>query len=194
MTNCTACGAMVKTRHKQCSDCRDTAAPWRLNEAAVLRACILLGVTNPVKIRRTSGNSSVGKYRGVNAQGVHVITIAARISPTMASMTIWHELTHARQSEMLGDKNFRSNYSASVRSLGYLKSPYEREAKANEEYHHTRFSLTLPNNRVCLPVSKSVNSLVTHAVDGNVYYSTRYYRYMRNNELEISIAKASLGR
>jgi hypothetical protein len=183
---------MVNTRHKYCDDCRDTAAPWRLDEEAVLRACKLLGITKPVEIRRTSGNNTAGKYRGVNARGVHVITVAARISPKMASQTIWHELTHAMQSER--DENFRSNYGKSVRSVGYMKSPYEREAKANEENHNTKFSLTLSNNRTCLPVSKSANTLVTHAVNGNVYYSTRYYRYMRNNELAISAAKASLGR
>ena len=128
----------------------------------------------------------------MNSDGVHLITIAARICETMASETIWHELTHARQSEK--DEDFRSNYNASVRSVGYRKSLYEREAKANEEYHYTKFSLTLENNRACLPVSNNVNSLVTHAIDGDVYYSARYYKYMSANELAISKAKASLGR
>jgi hypothetical protein len=158
----------------------------------VLQACRLLGITKPVEIRRTSGNNTAGKYRGINAKGIHVITVAARLSPTMASQTIWHELTHAKQNE--NDENFRSNYGKSVRSVGYLKSPYEREAKANEENHNTKFSLALANKRASLPVSRSVNSLVSHAVDGNVYYSTRYYRYMRANEMAISAAKASLGR
>lgn len=190
MQNCISCGAVVKARQKYCDDCRDTLSPWRVDTSNLHKACRLLGINSPVVVRRSPGKNMIGRYHGFNANGEHAITVSARLSPSLASQTIWHELTHAKQRE--ADPNFHRNYSSTVRTKGYLTNAYEREAKANEDYHNTKFSLTLTNKRANL--ARTNNSLVVHAVDGDVYYSMKYYKYMRANAFAIDEAKASLGR
>lgn len=190
MRNCTSCGAVVTTRHKYCEDCRDTASPWRPHELNIERARIELGISRPVEIRRSCGKNTVGKYYGISASGVHIITVAARLSPVMASQIIWHELTHARQSER--DPKFLENYANSMRFSGYLNNRYEREAKANEDLHNTRFSLARANKRCSLPYVS--DSLVSFAKDGHVQYSPKYSLYMTNNDRAIVRAKESIGR
>lgn len=188
MRNCTSCGAAVTTRHKYCADCRDTASPWRPDEFNIERARIELGLKHPVVIRRSCGKNTSGKYLGINARGEHVITVAARLSPTMASQVIWHELTHAKQREQ--NEDFHFDYTLARARYGYANNVYEIEAKASEDNHYARFSLTHANKRANMRRVK--NSLVLYAEDGEVFYTQKYYKYMSANANAIAVAKASL--
>ena len=107
-------------RSTHCHDCRDTSAPWRVDEDALERARILLGMVVPARVRRMKGKALRGRYRGIklapeaprdpnviaatdddalNALMYHNITVAVRLTPEAASRTIWHEMTHAAQYE-----------------------------------------------------------------------------------------------
>ena len=111
-------------RSTQCPDCRDTSAPWRVDEDALARAQSHLGTIVPVRIRRMKGKALRGRYHGIkllpepprdpdviattdddvlNSLMYHHITVALRLTPEAASRTIWHELTHAAQYERAPD-------------------------------------------------------------------------------------------
>ena len=107
-------------RSSFCPDCRDTAGPWRVDEAALDRARAHLGIDVPVRVRRMKGKALRGRYHGIkllpeaprdpaaiaatpddvlNGLMYHHITIALRLTPEFASRALWHELTHAAQYE-----------------------------------------------------------------------------------------------
>lgn len=120
MRNCISCGSPAHGRRKYCDDCRDTRAPWRVDDDNLLAACDHLGLSVSVDIRRTATRKLLGRYHGIkipddaprdpdvvaqmsddeiNALMRHRITISARLTPEAASRTLWHELTHASQYE-----------------------------------------------------------------------------------------------
>lgn len=188
MRNCSSCGKATHKKH--CDDCSDTGSPWRINEDALERACKILGIKHPVLVKRTASKKIAGRYYGMSSSGEHSIHLSARMSPAMASQTLWHELTHAKQFEE--DPNYFKNYTANINNAGYSNSFYEQEAKANEDYHVTRFSLTLANKRVNMPLVK--NSIVSYANNGDVVYDMKYFEYMTKNDIAIQEAKIALGR
>ena len=117
---CRHCAAAFTGGSAHCPDCRDTAAPWRVDEAALARACAHLGIDVEVRVRRMHGRGLRGRYHGIRlapeapldpaviatmtddelaALMHHHITIAVRLTPEDASRVLWHELTHAAQYE-----------------------------------------------------------------------------------------------
>jgi hypothetical protein len=195
MTNCIECGTATPPRNKYCDDCRDTAAPWRVDPAAVSRALADLGVVAPVDIRRSSGRNTKGRYHGMSLLAddnndlvlCHRITVAARLHPADASRTIWHELTHASQFEC-----DVAGYNAKYKQYAYTSNPYELEAKANERYHDTKFSLTLVNKRANMRPTN--HPRVAAVVDGNIVDGVYADRYRQYNLNRIRDAEAALGR
>lgn len=118
MHNCPSCGTAIAGRVKYCDDCRDTAAPWRVNHDNIDIACDYLDIDVPVYIRRAATRELLGRYHGIklrdnaprdmevvsqmtddelNSFMYHKITISTRLTPEAASRALWHELTHAAQ-------------------------------------------------------------------------------------------------
>ena len=135
--------------------------PWEVDRAAVRRACNLLGITGQVYVKRSPGKTLRGRYHGKvlgselhrlldpNVK-YHYITIAAAASSAAASRTLWHELTHAAQSER--DPQMQTKYGRIARRTGavggtdsahdaYLAIPYEIEARKNSALHDTAHAL-----------------------------------------------------
>lgn len=198
-------------RSRFCPDCRDTAAPWRVDDAALARACAHLGFTTPVRVRRMTGRALRGRYHGarltpdaprdmaivermtdaeLNACMYHSITIAARLTPTMASRTLWHELTHAAQYERDPDRyvaeyrreqreaRLASRRTGAPYAHTYRLISFETEATANELLHDELFALTLTNRRCTLaPVPD--HPFVVAAEDGRLILSRRHADHER---------------
>jgi hypothetical protein len=182
-TTCRHCGAACAGGAVHCPDCRDTAAPWRVDEAALARACAHLGIDVQVRVRRMHGRRLRGRYHGIRlapdaptdpavieamtddelaAQIHHRITVATRLTPSVASRVLWHELTHAAQYERDPD-GYVEGYARErdlVRAhcartgepwgVAYKRISYETEATANEGLHDDLHPLTLPNRRCTL--------------------------------------------
>lgn len=121
---CISCGTAVAARRKYCDDCRDTSAPWRVNDENLDKARTHLGIGAPVVVRRSATRKLLGRYHGVklldghptdldeimsmtdeelNNFMYHYITVAARLTVEQASRVIWHELTHAMQYQNIPD-------------------------------------------------------------------------------------------
>lgn len=127
---------------------RRRVARWRVDEAALERACATLGVRRPVTVLATSQRFTSGRYLGVR-DGRHRITLRARLTVVEASRTLWHELTHALQRERYScDFLYFCDYTrelARPRRLGrahtvdplYDLNPFEVEAEANVRLHES---------------------------------------------------------
>lgn len=152
---------------KYCEHCRPVQVqqgrrmPWEVDRAAVKRACDILGITDPVYVKRSPGKSTRGRYHGRYmgaklhrlcdpAQDYHYITIAANATAEDASRTLWHELTHAAQHAR--DPKFMTKYGRISRKTGargksdsaheaYKGIPYEIEARKNAGLHDSHGSL-----------------------------------------------------
>lgn len=126
---CVSCGSTIDARKKYCDDCRDTSAPWRVNDQTLSDACAFLGITIPVVIRRSATRKLLGRYHGIKLRDnhpttideieslsdddlnnfmYHYITVSARLTADQASRVLWHELTHAYQYESIPD--YRDQY------------------------------------------------------------------------------------
>ncbi len=119
LKECHHCTTPFDGRGLYCADCRDTASPWRLDEAMVRQACTELGIELTVRIRRTNLPVAYGTYHGIRKRRgdgttrgqiaeftgrrrlneYHLITIIPRLTPAFASRVLWHELAHARDRE-----------------------------------------------------------------------------------------------
>ena len=180
---CRHCAAAFTGGGAHCPDCRDTAAPWRVDEAALARACAHLGIDVEVRVRRMHGRGLRGRYHGIRlapeapldpavfgrmtddelgALMHHRITVATRLTPSVASRVLWHELTHAAQYERDSDA-YIEGYAREQRAIrahcartgepwgvAYRRISYEVEATANEGLHDDLHPLTLPNRRCTL--------------------------------------------
>ncbi|MGI9116011.1 MAG: hypothetical protein ACR2JV_00030 [Gaiellales bacterium] len=140
-------------RSTYCPDCRDTGAPWRVDEEALDRARAHLGIEVPVRVRRMKGKALRGRYHGieltpdaprdleviatmsdaeVNAMMFHKITAAVRLTPELASRALWHELTHAAQYERDPDRYLAEYHRESRTAKAIAKrtrTPYARVYK-----------------------------------------------------------------
>jgi hypothetical protein len=166
MRNCAHCGTVVHHRQKHCDDCSYTKSPWRVDDAALEKACDVLGIVLPVIVLQVADRDDpIGLYHAPrkddSGELFHPITIVARLTPEAASRSIWHEITHAAQWE--DDPDFVETYNLmneSAKSVAekegvdykevYRLIPYEVEAKANERYHESMFSLTRINKRASM--------------------------------------------
>jgi hypothetical protein len=123
-------------------------ARFDVDQAAVRRACRFLGLKRGVKVTRHYYENYDGRYIGVRS-GLHRIGIASDLSPREASMTLWHELMHAKQAECLGGHpQFERQWWGEMRAAGlsrveaaradgarYSRTPMEREARSAEKNH-----------------------------------------------------------
>lgn len=106
----------------------DTAkGGWRVSVPAIREALDFLEITQPIEIKLTAGLQRHGAHRVRN--GVHLITVSTYLAGASASETIWHELTHAAQSEYLGEDAFAASYNQQSRYVGYTANRYEVEAR-----------------------------------------------------------------
>lgn len=106
---------------------------WTIDEEAVKQAAELLGVKRPVKVRthaRVGGTH--GNYRLRNRrpeQPYHDIMVKSYLSPSQASETLWHELTHASQADRCDTPEAWEAFSRNQRRYPYRVRPIEVEAR-----------------------------------------------------------------
>jgi hypothetical protein len=144
---CAHCSAPVEGRARYCPDCRDAAAPWRVDDEALARACERLGLIARVVVRRVSTRNLAGRYHGIRIPDEapsdpeevarmsdeeidgwmhHLITISSTLTPAAASRALWHELTHAAQFERdpeLYSREYKREQ-REARALGRQGVPY----------------------------------------------------------------------
>lgn len=207
MATCAHCGAVGDHAKKYCPNCRDTSTPWRPDKAAIDRARKILGVTLEVRVITTDRDDPIGRYyEPVVAKGnpYHPIDIARRLSVESASRCLWHELTHAAQWE--ANPDFVEDYGileqeaiklAEKMNIPYAQAyrmiPFELEAKANEEYHYTKFPLMLPNLRASLPNIPD-HHRIAQVINGHIVKGHAYDEIERNVRANINKAKEILNR
>lgn len=88
-------------------DAQRAEGGWKLDRAAYREALDFLGIKWPVEIKVTSREGSRhGAHRLACVRGVvvHRITVKDYLTPEQAGKTLWHELTHAMQSERCAAK------------------------------------------------------------------------------------------
>jgi hypothetical protein len=167
-----------------------------VSELKIDKARALLGISLPVRVRKTAGKRVAGRHYGIqtanNGSRYHYITVAARLTPEQASRTLWHEMTHAAQYEQ--DPHFTMTYTAQRLIFGYRDCPLEVEAKANEEYHDTEFSLTKGNKRASMAPLKHPVGLINEVVDGRIISGSRLENRDLIESLRVAEAKIKLGR
>lgn len=139
---------------------------WDFDTEAIERAAKMMGLKFPVKVRGKRGRrgKTTGHYRGLSLfdtainkildTHTHFIEVDRRLTLTTASMTIWHELAHARQCEEfvaqhgieVGRRKYdeayqdedskvrgnRKRVSKRLAQLAYSRNRYEVDAKAYE--------------------------------------------------------------
>jgi hypothetical protein len=121
----------------------------------------------------------------------HVIHVAARLTPEIASDVIWHELAHVAQAERDPHGAFakytaeRDRCIAEQGSATLLqairRNPYEREALVVE--HERRSTRTLAgSNRRCSMPPRADHPLITAVADGEIVLSRRYRESMADRE------------
>lgn len=99
-----------------------------INVDAVREACERLGVTGAITISYAEYRRGrmAGSYYS-QANGGHSITLGYRLSAKDAGETLWHELTHAKQT-----CEGRNETTFGLSRAAYLAHPIEIEARANE--------------------------------------------------------------
>lgn len=212
---CAHCGAVGDHAKKYCPDCAITLVPWRVDADAVNRAREILGIILPVRITAVSKDNPIGEYfapivtrdkmRSESSKfAYHPIKIAKRLSAEAASRCIWHEMTHAAQWEH--EPAFEEQYrllEAEARRLAermgvnfleaYRMIPFELEAKANEEYHYTKFPLALHNRRASLPHIPD-HHRIAQVINGEIVKGHSYDKIESNVRNNINRAKEILNR
>lgn len=108
---------------------KPSVAGHRISAKAVVEAAAILGLSDPIEIKWSSGRRRLGAHR--YRDGRHVVTVT-RLYREAASIseTIWHELTHAQQTEKAGRAKFISEYRLENRRVGYQNNRFEVEARA----------------------------------------------------------------
>jgi hypothetical protein len=137
-------------RVKPTRSARPTNAPWRLDERAIQEARDFLGITKPISIKVLNHASrNWGEHRvTVGPHGVRqTIAVKRWLSPEDASRTLWHELTHAMQTEralaripagLSGREtiaHLQRQPERGYRSVRYEDKPIEQEAREHEAMH-----------------------------------------------------------
>ncbi len=207
---CEHCGGGVGGRGRFCSACRDTASPWRVSSAMLERACIELGIEGSVVVRRAPLEVSWGRYEdrrtkqkalavsgrkvfieGVNRRRhVHVIVVHPRLTPSLASRVLWHELSHARDMEMIPNMQRKSERELHERTSrlraggldewdAYAGTSFEVRAAAAFELHTLIGPLTLPNRRATMKRDES-DQLIVEVANGRIEYSEAFEDTLEN--------------
>jgi len=106
-----------------------------INVQAIEIAARLLGVENPIHIRTTKGRRITGCHRFSIFDPVHRITFSTAESAEDQSKTLWHELTHAAQTDQLGLVDYAKQYRSQNRSVGYRQNKFEVQARDCGDWH-----------------------------------------------------------
>jgi hypothetical protein len=109
-------------------------APWQFDREMIERAIAELEITGDVHVSLSVGTRTFGTHRGGSH---HSITLSKLLSADQAGETLWHELTHAAQSERLGDDTFERLYRMQNGGVGYRGNRFEREARSNQKRHYS---------------------------------------------------------
>lgn len=112
---------------------------WHADASAIAQAARELGVTRPVRVIASPFRR--GRWGGMHtllANGVHEIRVATWTNADEASRTLWHELSHAAQS----DRGVTGG-TTRLRGDAYTYDPREIEARA-AEVNHERLALAYP--------------------------------------------------
>lgn len=107
---------------------RTNIAPaWEFDLAAIGRACDDLAVYGDVEVG--CAEYPRGRWAGMYSyeRGIHRVRVGRRLSLADASRVLWHELTHAAQTE-----RGETVSTAHLRGVAYYAHPLEVEARANE--------------------------------------------------------------
>lgn len=136
---------------------------WNFDQTAINEAAEHLGLTFPVKVvgKRGKRGSTIGYYKGIHpwsGEWVHEISVDRHLSAQEVSQTIWHELTHAQQTERyLGDDACFMAYGRFVRDYEaagggnvnsrkglkkYMANEFEVEANENEKLGNVMLLVT----------------------------------------------------
>lgn len=112
------------------------APAWDFDLGAIANACEVLGVKAPVVVG--CAEYPRGRWGGMHSveRGEHRIRVRRAHSAAAASRTLWHELSHAAQS----DRGVEGG-TAALSGAAYTNDPREREARAAERNHDERFAL-----------------------------------------------------
>jgi hypothetical protein len=103
-----------------------TKGGWSISVSAIREAIDFLELTAPVEVKLAAGLRRHGAHRF--RDGVHVITLSTYLNVEQASFTLWHELTHAAQTDYLGRQEFVAAYNNESRMHGYSGNAFEVEA------------------------------------------------------------------
>lgn len=104
----------------------------RLDPIAIREALDLMEVKHDVQIKWSGGYSRRGAHRFYDGKNLHVITVSTHLMADQASNTLWHEITHAAQTERYENgKVFHAHYVKENRTRGYKRNRFEVEASEN---------------------------------------------------------------
>lgn len=112
---------------------------WTFDVDALRRACVHMGVTRPVEVG--CANYHRGRWGGMHSleRNVHRVRVAYWLPADAASRTLWHELSHAAQS----DRGIPSG-TRTLKGDAYTNDPREVEAREAEQHHDTLYPLARP--------------------------------------------------
>jgi len=136
---------------------------WRIQLSLIEQAIEILGIVNPVNVcvTRTMDVTTLGALDGEKS-GTWQICIDRFLTPTQASLTLWHELVHVAQAESAGgmheldERLDRERCAARLdgprkrtffRLRAYRNLPLEREAEDRAQTLHTKLPLATVRRR-----------------------------------------------
>lgn len=135
---------------------------WKLNLDVLPDALDYLGLTWEVQINQLHTWFGLGAHYGALGDSlfdpnlhkiteqVHVLSVDPGLKPVAASMTLWHELTHAKQAQQYDSPwAFYQKIRGEIRSVGigtpqYFDLWFETEAFTNMDLHFEIGSLAVP--------------------------------------------------
>jgi hypothetical protein len=124
-----------------------THAGWTVDAVALGRACNMLGIKRRVLIRYTTvkSGSHAGKHGDhfdtEHNEHFHRILLEQNHRLGSANRTLWHELAHCVQSEVLGVREFNKQYWLANAMHGYHHNPFEVEARSYSEQYADKYPL-----------------------------------------------------
>ena len=136
---------------------------WTIQLSLLDQAIQILGIVNPVNVcvTRTMDVTTLGALDGEKS-GTWQISIDRFLTPTQASLTLWHELVHVAQAETAGgireldERLDRERRAARLdgprkrkffRLRAYHNLPLEHEAEERAQSLHTKLPLATATRR-----------------------------------------------
>jgi hypothetical protein len=115
-------------------------AGWRIDLEAMHKACDMLGLKHPVRIRFMKGKYRMGTHYAYPDH--HRITLCQDRDAISTNNTLWHELIHCYQSETFAERRgipqnhfYREEYmrARGPHGASYEQNYYEIEAREQAE-------------------------------------------------------------